>query len=171
MAEKFDKYYDYFSSMHGGIRIRPRSINLGLLRINLGGGSLVELRTGGRGMASRINATGVMEGEHVELVNPPEDVRVIRGSFVKVQNGDLEAVEGEEVVLYNVNVSRVTGRRVKIMNSDVNHIEAEDATLINTDAGEVIVSRGEFINCDIDTLEYRESYKVVNTDVKNLRKA
>ncbi|WP_291767832.1 hypothetical protein [Caldivirga sp. UBA161] len=170
MAEKFDKYYSYFSSMPRSVRMKPRSINLGLLKINLGGGSLVELRSRDRGM-NLSNTTGVMESEHVDLVNPPESIKVIKGKFVKVQNGDLEAIEGEEVILYNVDVVKVIGKRVKIMNSDVDHIEAEDATLINTDAREVIVARGEFINCDVDALEYKESYTAINTEVGNLKKA
>ena len=169
MAEKFDKYYSYFSGMPKGAKMRPRSINLGLLRINLGGGSLVELRTRSKAMKLS-NVAGVMEGEHVDLVNPPEGIKVIKGKFVRVQNGDLEAIEGEEVILLNVDVDKVIGKKVQIVNSDVDHIEAEDATLINTDAKEVIVTRGKFINCDIDTLEYKESYTTINTEVRNLRK-
>ncbi len=32
------------------------------------------------------------------------------------------------------------------------------------------MTRGEFVSSNIDTLEYRESYRIVNTVVNNLRK-
>ncbi|WP_291999424.1 hypothetical protein [Caldivirga sp.] len=170
MAEKFDKYYEYFSSTKE-LRSKPRRINLGILSINLGGGPIIQsmFRKIGETSVSTVKG-GVMEGEHISLVNPPAEVRVIKGKYINVQNGDLDTIEGEEINLYNVDARRVTGKRIKILNGDVEHVEGEEVTLVNSDVEKVIVTRGDFVNCNIKVLEYKESYNAINTNIGVLRK-
>ncbi|MGC8607724.1 MAG: hypothetical protein ACP5L5_09230, partial [Vulcanisaeta sp.] len=149
MAEKFDKYYEYFSKSSGRTAMKARSINLGIIKINLGGGSSIELSIRGRGRASL--TSGIMEGENISAEGLPSGVRVVKGKHVSIRNSSLDVVEGDEVTLTNVNVKKVVGRRVTIVNSDVESVEAEEAKFVNTDAVKVTVTRGEFVNSNIDT--------------------
>ncbi|WP_243666328.1 hypothetical protein [Vulcanisaeta sp. JCM 16159] len=110
----------------------------------------------------------VVEGDQIDLVRPPEEVRVIKGKRVKVQDASLEAVEGEDVTLINVDAKRVIGRHVRVVNCDIGRVEGEEVTMVNTDADEVVARRGEFVNCDINRLVYEEFYRAVNTDIKSV---
>ncbi|MFP3241161.1 MAG: hypothetical protein RXQ94_08515 [Caldivirga sp.] len=168
MAERFDRYYEYFSGKakvaEGG---RFRRINLGVVTINLsGGGSVVRVNVGKGGGKHTVEAVGgVVQGEEVNLTNPPDNIKVVKGRRVRIENSDLESVEGEEVTLVNVDAEKVVGKVVKVVRGDVDHVEGEDVTLINVDAREVVVTRGRFVNCDIEVLKYREHYEAVNTDI------
>jgi len=165
MAERFDRYYEYFSGRSRAIRSgRFRRINLGVVTINLsGGGSVVRVNVGKGGGKHTVEAVGgVVQGEEVNLTNPPNDIKVVKGRRVRIENSDLESVEGEEVTLVNVEVA---GKVVKVVHGDVDHVEGEDVTLINVNAKEVVVTRGRFVNCDIEVLKYREHYEAVNTDI------
>jgi hypothetical protein len=167
MAERFDKYYEYFSGRSRAIRSgRFRKLNLGIVTIDLsGGGSLVRVNIG-RSRARTVEVVGgVVQGEEVNLINPPDNIKVVKGKRVRIENSDLESVEGEEVTLVNVDAERVAGKVVKVVRGDVDHVEGEDVTLINVNAREVMASRGRFMNCNIKTLKYREHYEAVNTDI------
>jgi hypothetical protein len=107
----------------------------------------------------------VVQGEEVNLTNPPDNIKVVKGRRVRIENSDLESVEGEEVTLVNVDVEKVAGKVVKVIRGDADHVEGDDVTLINVDAREVVVSRGRFVNCDIGVLRYRDYYDAVNTDI------
>lgn len=169
MAEKFDKYYTHFSRETSGVRrIGLREINLGILRISLGGG--VRLGLGGRSKVAEGATSNVMEGEEVRLINPPSNIKVIKGKYVEVLNGELDSVEGEEVKLTNVDVNRVTGGRITIVNGDVGHVEGEYVELVNTDADEVVATDGSFIRCSIGVLKYRRTYTALDTDIGELRR-
>jgi hypothetical protein len=168
MAERFDRYYEYFSGRSRAIRSgRFRRINLGVVTINLsGGGSVVRVNVGKGGGKHTVEAAGgVVQGEEVNLTNPPDNIKVVKGRRVRIENSDLESVEGEEVTLVNVDAEKVAGKVVKVVHGDVDHVEGEDVTLINVDAREVVVTRGRFVNCDIEVLKYREHYEAVNTDI------
>jgi len=86
-----------------------------------------------------------------------------------VEGGDLDVVEGKGITLVNVRIRKVIGKRITMTNSYAESIEAEESKLMNTNASLAVVNRGTFIDCNIDTLEYKESYKVINTMVKNIR--
>ena len=168
MAERFDRYYEYFSGRSRAIRSgRFRRINLGVVTINLsGGGSVVRVNVGKGGGKHTVEVVGgVVQGEEVNLINPPNDIKVVKGRRVRIENSDLESVEGEEVTLVNVDAERVAGKVVKVVRGDVDHVEGEDVTLINVNAREVMASRGRFVNCNIKTLKYREHYEAINTDI------
>ncbi|MFP3307520.1 MAG: hypothetical protein RXN93_09350 [Thermocladium sp.] len=166
MAEKFDKYYEYFSKSSRSRGIRAgRLINLGIVKINLGDSSIgIGFRRSGKTLAS-----GIIEGENVNIKDPPNDVKAVKGKYVYVEGGDLDVVEGKEITLVNVRIRKVIGKRITMTNSYAESIEAEESKLMNTNASLAVVNRGTFINCNIDTLEYKESYKVINTMVKNIR--
>jgi hypothetical protein len=167
MAERFDRYYEYFSGRSRATRGgRFRRLNLGIVSIDLGGGGSLLRVNIGRSRAQAIEVVGgVVQGEEVNLVNPPDSVRVVKGRRIRIEGGDLESVEGEEVTLVNVDAKRVVGKVVKVIHGDADHVEGDDVTLINTDAREVVASRGRFVNCDIGVLRYRDYYDAVNTDI------
>ncbi|MFP3316278.1 MAG: hypothetical protein RXN91_08065 [Caldivirga sp.] len=167
MAERFDKYYEYFSGRSRAIRSdRFRRLNLGIVTIDLsGGGPLVGVNIG-RSRARTVEVVGgVVQGEEVNLTNPPDSIKVVKGRRVRIENSDLESVEGEEVTLVNVDVEKVVGKVVEVVHGDVDHVEGEDVTLINVNAREVVVTRGRFVNCNIEVLKYREHYEAVNTNI------
>ncbi|ADY02111.1 hypothetical protein VMUT_1910 [Vulcanisaeta moutnovskia 768-28] len=168
MAEKFDRYYEYFvNRTRAGLK--PRRIRLGLISIDLDR-RVTELRFIPGRVKTRqvVIESNVVEGDQIDLVSPPEGVRVIKGKRVKVQDAILEAVEGEDVTLINVDVKRVIGRYVRVVNCDVGHVEGEEVTMVNAVANEVIVKRGEFMNCDVGRLIYEEFYRAMNTDIKSV---
>ncbi|MCG2881211.1 MAG: hypothetical protein L7H00_05240 [Vulcanisaeta sp.] len=167
MAERFDRYYEYFSGRSRATRSgRFRRLNLGIVSIDLSGGGSVLRVNIGRSRAHAIEVVGgVVQGEEVNLTNPPDNIKVVKGRRVRIENSNLESVEGEEVTLVNADVERVVGRVVKVVRGDVGHVEGEDVTLINTNAREVVASRGRFVNCDIGVLRYRDYYDAVNTHI------
>ncbi|ACB40035.1 hypothetical protein [Pyrobaculum neutrophilum] len=136
MAEKFDRYYEYYSRRRRG----PRTINLGLVKLNLGGRPSIEVR----GIPRRPRG-------------PPGGTT-------------LETAEGEDVALKNAVVQRVAGRRVKLYNCDADYVEGEEVTLINTHAKEVTATRAKLINSHVKVLRYRESYTATNSVVEKPEK-
>ncbi|CCC81052.1 hypothetical protein [Thermoproteus tenax] len=141
MADKFDRYYEYYSR-----RGRARTINLGLVKLSLGGrGASVEVR----GIPWRFR--GRPWG--------------IGGGAPSLSNVVLEKVEGNDVALENATVQRVAGRRVKLTNCVVGRVEGEEVILINTHAEEVVMTRGRLVNSAVGVLKYREGYTAFNSIV------
>lgn len=142
MADKFDRYYEYYSR-----RGRARTINLGLVKLSLGGrGTSIEVR----GIPWRFRG------------------RPWRVPWLSI--AVLEKVEGNDVALENAIVQRVAGRRVKLTNCIVGRVEGEEVILINTQAEEVVMTRGELVNSAVGVLKYREGYTAFNSIVERPEK-
>ena len=170
MAEKFDKYYEYFTGK-ARAGLKPRSIRLGIISIELGGESTgLRITAIGRRHGKVVVKGVVAEGGQVDLKGPLAGVKVVRGGYVRVRDAELELVEGDYVTLINVNVKRVNCRHAVIINCNIGHVECEEVKMINTDVDEAVIGHGEFVNCSIGSLTYREFYRAVNTEIKNVSK-
>ncbi|MEM0278104.1 hypothetical protein [Pyrobaculum sp.] len=165
MAEKFDKYYEYFVKRRGR-KVRERRINLGFVSIDLRGGR-VDIFPLFKSRSTE--GVAMVDGESVKLVG--RGAEVLKGKHVVVKNARLHLVEGERVELFNANVGKVVGRYVAATNCKVEEIEAEEVVMINAKAEKVAASRGRFTNCVIEKLVYQEHYESVNTVIHRVEKA
>ena len=131
MAEKFDKYYEYFTKNHSkGAALTGtfNVINVGPVKIWLRpslGVTVWPSRLGTawrEGKTSGVNASETTGEDVVRLINPPGGIKDVKGAEVSIINAELDTVEGKYVTLINVKAKKVVGDKVKLVNSNVEEL-------------------------------------------------
>lgn len=132
MAEKFDKYYEYFTQG----KEHPRELNIGPVIITRPGWKIrIKLPLVSMGSAIKQVGSEEVQGDDIELINPG-GVKRVKGRNVRVINGELELVEGVNVKLVNVSAKKVIGDYVKLVNCDVEELEyRNDYVSVNSRIG------------------------------------
>ncbi|GGP21207.1 hypothetical protein GCM10007981_12080 [Thermocladium modestius] len=143
MAEKFDKYYEYFTRGHSEDAALTgifNVINVGPIRIRLRPSLGVTIwprrwSTAWHEEEASNAYVGEATSEDVKLIKPPEGIKDVKGEKVRVIDAELDTVEGKYVTLINVEAKKVVGDEVKLINSDVEELYyRKNYTLIQSSA-------------------------------------